>query len=741
MSLFPSIQTLRSSWTKFDAVKVIQITINNQLKSYYEREGEDIDVPVLRNYIGISSFQEPFPDFWNHIQKYPEQIGLFSLIAALFTHYENIEWFANKYSKGNMEGVLVMGQGKHFTNLRSALVESGASEKIFRRKEEVPYDLSKLFKEGEVGKLAKDLFINRLKKIGHNENEIQNFFLRLSYDYKFPEALSISNYQYEQWTNGNPISNTLYELDRNGITYEKYGKIKAIKIKQWLSEWNNIPRFNEKNRLKPPSIFYQFSIPAILLKRIYDVHSRTAFTDRKDEAYSQRKHSTQRSSEIKEFIHGGYPWSTITSSQRESDTYKNLQMPGWLPTSILANILANGSIRKQKQIQEDAIIKIIDLDEHFVEIILPKKIWSDQWAPILSPIEIIDGQHRIKAFDSIRELNGDFEFPVIAFENLDFTWQAYLFYTINIKPKRINTSLAYDLMPLLRIQDWLEQDLNGPDIYRKVRAQELTELLWSSEISPWYNRINMLGDTGESKGGPVSQNAFINSLITTFVKRWDGRFGGLFGGEIHEGEQDVIQWDKETQASFLILIWWNINKEIAQSKVEWVIDLKSRVDTFENDSYNLSKPFIHPYSFFTTDQGIRPVLYIFNDMCFEANDFLGLNRFFVDLDYESHTTSEIITLIYDEFKKNSIINGFVSLIAKEIINKFDWRTPSAFDQKIPEQDEKRQHQNQFRGSGGYREMRIQLLRILSSSTEIMTNDETSIQISDIAYIIQSKLGL
>src|ERR1043166_2834136 len=222
-------------------------------------------------------------------------------------------------------------------------------------------------------------------------------------------------------------------------------------------------------------------------------------------------------------------------------------MPGWLPTSIIANILAERSVRKEKEIETNTVIRVYDIDDHYAELILPASIWSNTWAPTVSPIEIIDGQHRIKAFDNIRDIEGEYEFPVIAFNNLDFTWQAYLFYTINIKPKKINTSLAYDLMPLLRIQDWLEQDINGPDIYRKVRAQELTELLWKCDISPWFNRINMLGDTGENKGGPISQNAFITSLTVTFVKRWDGKIGGLFGGEIHEGEQDVIQWDRSEE--------------------------------------------------------------------------------------------------------------------------------------------------------------------------------------------------
>jgi hypothetical protein len=46
---------------------------------------------------------------------------------------------------------------------------------------------------------------------------------------------------------------------------------------------------------------------------------------------------------------------------------------------------------------------------------------------------------------------------LVAFHGLDLSWQAYLFWTINIKPKRINPSLAFDLYPLLRSENWLDK--------------------------------------------------------------------------------------------------------------------------------------------------------------------------------------------------------------------------------------------------------------------------------------------
>jgi hypothetical protein len=737
----PAISQLLSSWTKYDAVKVIEITMAGNLQEAIE-DKTWIDPPIFRHYLGVDNLEDPIPAFWEEIQKYPKQIGLFALMAAIFTHHELIGWFAHDFSRGNMGGLFIMREGdKRFTNLRSALVVSKAADAIFRRKQEVPYDLSPLFESGEVGLLAKELLVNRMETMGYSTEEIKKDFNEIAQHWDFPAVFSLNPKQFHDWTSGKGVSDSLYELKKNGITYEKYGRIRAMKVKQWLTEWDNVPHFDDKNRRKPEPRFYQFSIPALLLKRIYDVHSRRANAGRKDEPYSQRKHSEERSGEIREFVKGGFPWSTISRDQRASETYGNLQMPGWLPTAIIANILSPGSQRRQKQIEDNCIIRVENVDDRFVDIVLPERIWSEDWTPVVSPVEIIDGQHRIKAFDYIKELDGTYEFPVNAFYDLDFTWQAYLFYTINIKPKRINTSLAYDLMPLLRIQDWLEQDLNGPDIYKKVRAQELTELLWSSTNSPWHDRINMLGGTGDSKGGPVSQNAFINSLVASFVKRWEGRLGGLFGGEMHQGEQDVIQWDKLTQAAYLIAIWKAVSKAVGGSEAEWVADLKLTRDKDQEKAGDLPTAFTHPNSFFTTDQGVRGVLYIFNDMSFEANEALLLNKFVVDIDDEEYGTNQIIQQITEAFRKDRAIWSFLNTVAEEIVNKFDWRTPAAFDPAIPAQDMQRQHQNQFRGSGGYREMRMQLLRILAASTAEVQLENGTMKLSAIAGSVQTKLGL
>ena len=99
------------------------------------------------------------------------------------------------------------------------------------------------------------------------------------------------------------------------------------------------------------------------------------------------------------------------------------------------------------------------------------------------------------------------------------------------------SSLAFDLYPLLRTEQWLEK-FEGHAIYRETRSQEIVDKLLSHEQSPWHHRINMLGASG-SKGLMVTQSAWVRSLMASFVKSWEGRrvrIGGIYGAKVGEHE-------------------------------------------------------------------------------------------------------------------------------------------------------------------------------------------------------------
>lgn len=481
-------------------------------------------------------------------------------------------------------------------------------------------------------------------------------------------------------------------------------RVPALIVQQWLREWDEIVFDEASQRRRPEPRFYLFSLPASDLRILTGIYRRTTEggLPRVRDFGIQRRHNEERSDEIARFVRRGYPWSTLSKQKRDSGRYEDLLKPGWLPTAIVLNILLPEDTRRGRSVHRDDVIEIdADEDRGTAEILLPKSFRQDSWSPKgIGPLEVIDGQHRLWAFG----LEGDdttYELPVVAFKGLDLSWQAYLFYTINIKPKRINMSLAYDLYPMLRTADWLER-AEEHVVYKETRAQELTEALWSFPDSPWYQRIDMLGERGR---GRVTQAAWIRSLIATFVKSWEGpgvRIGGLFGAPVGQS-QLVLDWSRSQQAAFLIHLWQGLASSIRDNEDEWAKALRAGEDLGD-----LDPAFAGSQTLTNTDQGVRGVLAVTNDLCYLRAEVLNLPE------WESETLDEALaeSAIDKALGTLKVEKGgkFVAAIA-EALASYDWRTSAAPGLK----DEEKQAKARFRGGTGYREIRADLLRHLARS--------------------------
>ncbi len=480
-------------------------------------------------------------------------------------------------------------------------------------------------------------------------------------------------------------------------------EITAMKVSQWLEDWEEIQFTNEAFRRKPDPFFYIFKMAASDLKALSGIQKRTTEggLKRSSDFGIQRLHDPKRSKVISEFVKYGYPWSEISESKRKSGDFEDLRKPGWLPTSIVVNILNPDVMRPGHTISESDRMVITDEKEGFVKISLPEGFSGRNWKPSTEfPIEVIDGQHRLWAFEN-DEYAGDFELPVVAFFGLDVSWQAYLFWIINIKPVRINASLAFDLYPLLRTEDWLER-FEGPAIYRETRAQELVEFLWSYPESPWYQRINMLGETGQPF---VSQAAWVRSLTATYIKSWENRrsdIGGLFGANMGK-DQTVLPWHRVQQAAFLITIWRVFAESVAECNLEWAKSLRKE----KQESYleSIDPAFGGKNSLLNTDQGVRSVLNITNDFFYIRSDELQLSRWQTE-------NSDDISKAIKSLGTNKLIMGFINKLTTAL-TKYDWRTSNSADLT----EDERTLRLAFRGSGGYRELRRQLLKHLSSESD------------------------
>src|SRR6185437_13059521 len=305
---------LTTSWTKYDAVKVIEaigdINFDNIIQDDW-----GINIPVLRSFLGVDNIEDPYPNYWKEIRNYPKQLRLFALVGALFTHYSIIDKFANDYSqKGKMGGVFEKGDGKVDTNIRSALVVSGAALENYRTATIVPFSFGPLFESGNVGKLMKELFKERLQRIGYAKEELNTDkgLVDAAWKSDFGKALGLTKTQLENWLKGDEISDDEIFRFRS---LKIYKEIPMLRINQWMNEWDDV-NFKESLRRKPEPYFFLLSIDARLLKKLSDVHRRRPDQERKKDVGVQRIKNDQRVKEISNYIEGGFPWSTISKTEQ-----------------------------------------------------------------------------------------------------------------------------------------------------------------------------------------------------------------------------------------------------------------------------------------------------------------------------------------------------------------------------------------------------------------------------------------
>jgi DGQHR domain-containing protein len=521
--------------------------------------------------------------------------------------------------------------------------------------------------------------------------------------------------------------------------------IPALVVKQWLSEWDEAKFDPDPPRRKPEPQFYIFSISAFDLKRLTGIYRRDPTKPPAEDMGIQRRHDPDRSAEILRYLQSGFPLSRIDPKKLvDPNEIQTLRMPGWLPTAIVVNILRPTDQRgpKRRQIEAGDLVKVMHTKNSVAEIQLPGKLGEQDWQPIIHPIEVVDGQHRLWALEEPEEeeekWSADFrnkirelEIPVVAFHGLDTSWQAYLFYTINQLSKRITTSMVFDLYPLLRTEEWLLR-FEGPDIYRQTRAQDLVILLWSHPESPWKDRIIRLG--GREKG-KITQAAFINSLMSSFIRRYTSgsgtRIGGLFGSRQRTHEIE-LNWVREQQAAFLIMCWRLIRNAVIKTRAQWATALLRK---YEQELSNYSEPqrrellFSGPDTQLAADQGVRGYMKVLNDLLWVANENNELDL--REWDWVRKTKQDDNVAVSDalrQFERRCVKSiRYVSSIA-ETLADFDWRLPSA----LSPTDTNYATQAMYRGSSGYREIRRRMLAFIK--------EKGAKQISNLASEILEKLG-
>lgn len=488
------------------------------------------------------------------------------------------------------------------------------------------------------------------------------------------------------------------------------GKIQAIRFKQWLPEWDHFDFDAVQHRRKPEEHILLFSMPAIQLRALSGVYRRTR--DHEGGEGLQRLHDPKRSAAIRDFVRFGHPYSSLPIAARD-EASSAMRKPGWLPTAIVVNILTANDERRGRKVAAPDLVSISDDGGNRAELRLPYSDRLEQWMPSdLEPFEVIDGQHRLWAFDEAFKdgsLPGDFELPVVAFTGLDVGWQAYLFWSINVSPKRINPSHAFDLFPLLRSAEWLET-LSDLRIYRQARAQELTEILYTQPESPFHNRINMLGESSRTAppGAGVTQAGWVQAITTSFLSTGSGRSAnGLFAAEITPAT-GPLPWSRPQQAAFLIALWAAIRQAIVEIQYDWIEEL-IRPNGQEILDHDPIEAFIGNRTMLNQEQGVRGVLAVANEIFFSLAQLKPqLFEFETKIVAGTATNPEDVSVALNELKDSELLERIKDFALG--VAGFDWRSADAPGLS----DDQRMLKRAFRGSSGYVALREQLFRHLAA---------------------------
>lgn len=491
---------------------------------------------------------------------------------------------------------------------------------------------------------------------------------------------------------GKDLSDKTYSVQAHDVA--------ALRFKQWLDEWDAYASVNNAPSGKPSAYIHLFSMKAGELRFLSDVYRRK----REDGVAEgiQRFQDKSRTAKIQRYVRFGYPYGDLAQGLRKKAN-DHLRKPGWLPTSIVINILKPGDRRRGRVLADNKAVQLVH-DGKYASLKVPTiEGYAESDLP---PFEVIDGQHRLWAFDPENgdgAIPDDFELPVVAYHGLDLTWQAYLFWSINVSPKRINRSHAFDLYPLLRSQDWLDQ-VGELTVYREARAQELTELLYAADESPWHHRINMLGEKG---GGGVSQNTWVRALTSTFLATGKGvGRPGLFQSEL--GEDDgPLGWSRAQQAAFIIALWNDLKAAVTKGDRHWWI----RAYGDPSD-----KPFTDKTSLLNQEMGIRAVMNVANDVFYEQAKAWRLEDWEVRSAEDTDVLSEAKLAI--ELLEATPFRGQIADLAKGLA-RFDWRSLEAPGVKGDETQEVLKRS--FRGSGGYGALRAEVLKALAEHDDDLAN--------------------
>lgn len=222
-TIYNSLSKHKTSRTKyFDFNGLVNIVKSRKLNDVLnETIPLSIDGAQLRRILDIFDSGNNYPNFWNEIADHPDYVPLFTLVATIFSHFDNIHALSkdNNVSMTGSFSRSEINNDKAFTNLRRYFINSGATDSKYNSEDIIIYDFNKIFSSGKIGILVSQMFKVILDNIGWNETSNDPEFFRTFEEqlvyYGFNKVFGIEKDLFIKWLLGTDILVEPQESDLN----------------------------------------------------------------------------------------------------------------------------------------------------------------------------------------------------------------------------------------------------------------------------------------------------------------------------------------------------------------------------------------------------------------------------------------------------------------------------------------------------------------------------------------------
>ncbi len=193
----------------------------------------------------------------------------------------------------------------------------------------------------------------------------------------------------------------------------------------------------------------------------------------------------------------------IKGNQRSLDKKRSIEIASFLATensSIPNSIILSENYDEWDNFEVDPAKRwefepIGGDDSKIGEIVIPDRN--------IKLCSIIDGQHRVGAFDSS---SVDMDLPCSIFLDLPPSLQAYIFATINFNQKKVDKSLAYQLFGY-QLEDSSSSKWS-PDMLGVKFSREF------NKSGPFKNRISLIKGNPSKSDWNISSAAFVEGVVS-----------------------------------------------------------------------------------------------------------------------------------------------------------------------------------------------------------------------------------